>query len=86
MFVILTYDVNKKRVSKVMKICRRYLHHYQRSVFEGMITDAKLEKLKREIKKNICTTEDSICIYKIGSIKYTSREEIGVVNSGKQII
>ena len=35
MYVILTYDVGAKRVSKVMKTCRKYMVHVQKSVFEG---------------------------------------------------
>ena len=46
MFVILTYDVNKKRVNKIKKICKKYLVHVQNSVFEGNITDSRLNKLK----------------------------------------
>lgn len=42
MFVILTYDVKAKRDTKVMKVCRKYLTHDQKSVFEGMITEKKL--------------------------------------------
>ena len=49
MFIILTYDVNKNRVNKVHKICLKYLIHIQKSVFEGMITQAKLDKLKKEL-------------------------------------
>ena len=45
MFVILTYDVNVKRVSKVMKTCRKYLSHVQNSVLEGSITEKNLNKL-----------------------------------------
>ena len=47
MFVILTYDVSAKRDPKVMKISRKYLSHCQKSVFEGMITESKLKRLKR---------------------------------------
>lgn len=54
MFVVLTYDVGVKRVSKVMKACRKYLVHVQKSVFEGSVTEAKLEKMKRELQKIIC--------------------------------
>ena len=49
MFVIVTYDVNVKRNNKVLKICRKYLVHVQKSVFEGNITEAKLGKLKSEL-------------------------------------
>ena len=50
MFVILTYDVNTKRVAKVMKTCRKYLRHVQYSVFEGAITDGRLRELKCELE------------------------------------
>lgn len=78
MFVILVYDVNAKRTNKVMKACRKYLIHVQRSVFEGKITEAKLEKLKKEIKK-ICHEEDSVMIYKFDSLKYSTKEVIGQI-------
>ena len=39
MLVIVTYDISVKRVAKVMKICRKYLAHVQKSVFVGMICD-----------------------------------------------
>lgn len=85
MFVIVTYDVATVRVSKVMKICRKYLKHKQRSVFEGMITNAQLEKMKMEIFRIIDTTEDRICIYKLESLRYTSKEELGVVQLDSNI-
>lgn len=86
MFVIFTYDVNAKRVAKVMKTCRKYLNHIQNSVFEGMITDAKLERLKREVEKIIDKNTDSVCIYKISSIKYACKERIGMVRTAENVI
>ena len=50
MFVVLSYDINQKRVNKVLKVCRKYLVHVQKSVFEGTITEAKLNSLKKEQK------------------------------------
>ena len=35
MFVIMVYDVNQKRVAKVLKIARKYLNWVQNSVFGG---------------------------------------------------
>lgn len=78
MFVILTYDVKAKRDTKVMKVCRKYLTHDQKSVFEGMITEKKLKSLKRELEQIIVTDEDSINIYEFSSMKYCSKERIGV--------
>ena len=79
MFIILAYDVNQKRVGKVLKTCRRYLHHVQKSVFEGTITESKLNHLKRDLQKIIDTEEDSICIYRMESTRYTTKEQIGVL-------
>ena len=49
MYVILVYDIHQKRVGKALKICRKYLIHIQKSVFEGNITESKLKALKEEL-------------------------------------
>lgn len=77
MFVIVTYDINKKRVSKVKKVCQKYLNHVQLSVFEGNITESKLNKLKQELSKTIKVEIDQICIYQFDSLKYARKEQIG---------
>lgn len=86
MFVIVTYDISTKRVAKVMKICRKYLNHVQKSVFEGMVTEAKLNKLKSEIGSIIDYRQDRVCIYKLSNLKYTSKEQIGVIKRNDNII
>ena len=60
MFVILVYDVKTKRNNKILKTCRKYLRHVQKSVFEGNLTEAKLKRLKNELKKISNEKEDSI--------------------------
>jgi len=85
-FVILTYDVGAKRVSRVMKTCRRYLVHVQNSVFEGTITMARLNALKVELEKKIEKGVDSICIYEFDSIRYSRKEQIGVADVFTNII
>ena len=42
--------MKKERVAKVCKVCRKYLIHEQKSVFEGMITQAKLQQLRTELE------------------------------------
>lgn len=86
MFVIVTYDVNSKKVSKVLKLCRKYLIHVQKSVFEGAITEGKLNRLKRELLQLIDVERDSVCIYRLDSSKYAKKEEIGVVMDKSHII
>ena len=86
MFVILTYDVNQKRVSKVMRTCRKYLFHVQNSVFEGTITEAKLNRLKVELENKIDKTVDRICVYEFDSTRYSRREQIGATEELSNII
>lgn len=83
MFVILVYDVGVKRVGKVLKTCRKYLHWVQNSVFEGKTTEAKLARLMSELKKIINQEEDSIIIYCFETLWYSSREIIGLRKGGE---
>jgi CRISPR-associated protein Cas2 len=84
MQVILVYDINEKRVQKVLKTCRKYLFWVQNSVFEGEITEAKLEKLKRELLGIINTDEDSVIIYMFRSSWYSKRELLGAKKGGQE--
>ncbi|PWA13090.1 CRISPR-associated endonuclease Cas2 [Pueribacillus theae] len=77
MFVILVYDFGQKRVGKALKICRKYLHWVQNSVFEGEISRANFVKLKKELEKLLDAEEDSIIIYTFRSQKYSKREIMG---------
>ena len=63
MFVIMVYDVNSRRVAKVLKTSRRYLQRVQNSVFEGEITPGRLTALKNELGAIINENEDSILFY-----------------------
>lgn len=78
MFVIVVYDINVRRTSKIMKICRKYLEHVQKSVFEGNITEVKLRELKHELSHAVMRDEDSVMIYKFETLKYSSKEIIGL--------
>ena len=86
MFVILVYDVNVKRTNKILKICRKYLIHVQKSVFEGTITEAKLNKLKSELGRTCKKEEDSIMIYRCDSLRYSSKEVIGLYTTDNNFL
>ncbi len=86
MFVILVYDINIKRVAKVLKTCRNYLYWVQNSVFEGEISDANYKKLKVELKKIINDDEDSIIFYTFRTTKYSNRETVGIKKGGQDNI
>lgn len=85
MFVILVYDVNVKRVGKVLKISRKYLSWVQNSVLEGEITDANFVKLKSEILETIDRKTDSVIFYISRTKSYSSREEYGLKKGGEEI-
>ena len=69
MYVILVYDIKMdddgpRVLRRVFKICKRYLSHVQKSVFEGELTAAKLAALKRELKRWIREDKDSFLNFK----------------------
>jgi CRISPR-associated protein Cas2 len=64
-YAFLFYDVNEKRVQKVFKVCKKYLSHYQKSVFRGEITPSKLISLRKDLNSIINKNEDFICIIKL---------------------
>ncbi len=77
MYVILVYDVNQKRVGKMLKLCRRYLNWIQNSVFEGEITDIKLKELKHKAMKIMNVKTDSLIIFKSRDEKWLKKEIVG---------
>lgn len=87
-YAIVFYDVKEKRVQKVFKVCKKYLSHFQYSVFRGEITPANLVNLKRELKKVINKEEDYICIIKTISNNVFGEEILGKrpVETGEDLI
>jgi len=85
-FVIMVYDVEVKRVNKVLKTARKYLYWVQNSVLEGDISPAKLEKLKSELKHIINEEKDSIVFYTFRTTRYSSREIMGIRKGGENVI
>jgi len=78
MYVIVVYDVEQRRCGKMLKLCRGYLHHIQNSVFEGEITEGKLEELKIKAKKIIKEDDqDSLIIFKSRNEKWLDKEIVG---------
>ncbi len=77
MWVILTYDIAAKRNAKALKICRKYLSHVQKSVFEGEIAEKKLGKLKNELMHVIDYENDQIAIYEFNTLRYSKKVLIG---------
>lgn len=79
-YAFVFYDVNEKRVQKVFKICKKYLTHFQKSVFRGEMTPSKFIQLKSDLKMIIDPEEDFICIIKLMNNNVFGEEVLG--NSG----
>jgi len=77
MYVIVVYDVGEKRVGKVCKFLRRYLPHIQNSVFEGDLTEAKLEAVKAGLNKIMIYDEDSAILWAFRDSHFSDRQILG---------
>jgi len=78
MYVILVYDFGEKRVSKMLKLCRKYLNWIQNSVFEGEISELQLKQLEASAKDFMDPDEDSIIIFSSRSQMFMDKRIIGV--------
>jgi CRISPR-associated protein Cas2 len=74
---MLVYDVDEKRVGRMLKMMRKHLHWIQNSVFEGELTDAQLFKLRAEILHLIDIDTDSVIIFKARDRKWLEKSVIG---------
>ena len=77
MYCILVYDVGEKRVGKMLKLCRRYLNWIQNSVFEGEITEVKLNELKHEAKQIMDVGTDSLIIFTSRQQQWLEKQIVG---------
>ena len=78
-YAFLFYDVGEKRVQKVFKICKKYLSHFQKSVFRGEMTPSKFIQLRKELNSVIDENEDFVCIIKLLNGNVFGEEIIGNV-------
>jgi CRISPR-associated protein Cas2 len=72
-------EIGKNRVSKVFKICKKYLLPYQKSVFRGEITPSNLALLIDELNEVIDKDLDFISIVKLKNSSSFSEDILGTV-------
>ncbi len=77
MYVLLVYDVEVARVTKVHKFLKRHLHWVQNSVFEGELTEAQLETVKAGLRRLVSEDTDSVLIYTARDQRWLRRETLG---------
>ncbi|WP_192944033.1 CRISPR-associated endonuclease Cas2 [Ligilactobacillus agilis] len=59
-------------------ICKKYLSHVQKSVFEGELTKSQLKKLTIELRKWIRDDKDSVIIFKNRNKKWLDKQFLGM--------
>lgn len=74
----MVYDAAPKRGVKLLKFLRQHLIWIQNSVFEGEVTEAQFEIIKKGIKDRINKEKDSVIIYEFDSKNYSKREVLGI--------
>jgi CRISPR-associated protein Cas2 len=77
MYIILVYDVAEKRVGRMLRFVRRYLPHIQNSVFEGELSESKLDALKVGLLKRMVPDEDAVIIWTARDDHWIDRETLG---------
>lgn len=85
-YVFLFYDVEVKRVNKVFKKCKKYLNHWQKSVFRGSLTNSEILELENELKKIVNPERDFISIVKIVDFKMIGETTIGTIEKNTEDI
>ena len=86
MYLIVVYDIEQVRVSRVLKTCRKYLNWVQNSVLEGEINKSQLKQLKTELKKIMNDEKDSVIFYTLRTKKYFEKETMGLEKGGEEIV
>ncbi|MBD2766465.1 CRISPR-associated endonuclease Cas2 [Hymenobacter sp. BT664] len=77
MYVLLVYDIKERRVGKMLKLCRQYLHWIQNSVFEGEISEVKLKELLLKAEAFLDLDEDSVLVFKSCTQQWLQKEVLG---------
>ncbi len=79
MYVVVAYDVvSDRRRARLLKKMKGFLPHVQKSVFEGEVTEARLQQLRHMILEEIDPTEDSVRIYRLCQRCVPGTEVLGV--------
>ena len=78
MYCIVVYDVNEKRVAKMLKHCRRYFHWIQNSVFEGQVSELKLKEFIFEARQIMDVDCDSLIIFSSRNERWLDKQVVGL--------
>lgn len=77
MYIVAVYDVASERTNKMLKLCRKYLHWVQNSVFEGEISEVQLKELIIASKDIMDESYDSFIIFQSRQTQWMDKLIIG---------
>lgn len=77
MYVLVVYDVEVKRVSRIHKFLKRYLSWVQNSVFEGELSESQMEAVRMGLSGLMSDEVDSVLIYSAREERWLNKEVIG---------
>ncbi len=77
MYVIAVYDVAAERTVKMLKLCRKYMHWIQNSVFEGELSELQVKELVAKAKEIMDERDDSFILFKSRHTHYMDKQLIG---------
>ena len=69
--------MDSKRCGKMLRLCRKYLHWIQNSVFEGELSEVQLKQLLAEAKTIMDQQTDSFIIFKNRHKNWLEKQVIG---------
>lgn len=83
MYIILVYDISledcgARVLNKVFKLCKKYLHHIQNSVFEGELTYSQILSLKTQLNNYIRDDIDSVILFQSREERWLKKEILGI--------
>lgn len=78
MYVVVVYDTLAKRNAAILRLCRQYLHHVQRSVFEGALSPAQLRRFRHAVGEVIDASYDSVLVFTFPPGTTPERQEWGI--------
>lgn len=78
MYLIVVYDTAVERNPRILRACRQYLHHVQRSVFEGELSAAQLRHFRSAVEAVIDAGYDHVLLYSFPPGTTPQRQEWGV--------
>ncbi len=76
MFLIIVYDTEKENCVRLHKRLKRYLFWNQNSVFEGTVTRAQYEEIKRTLNEERAE-KSHVILYSMENEKLITKEELG---------